>query len=410
MGQKTSTLRRKFRTVKADARFQNRIDGSLSRITSSDEESAMLCSSSVESVKQSITRTSSQTSHPIRESDTDTDTESLLKLPTDLILEIAEYLPPSSYMSLSYSCRRIRNGMGASIEHVLGDKLPMGRWSATTLSVEMRNVRSLERLEWRRMLDRDGKNPSPKVFCSGCLRVHDRSLFSIQSLTQPDTKRYCLGSAGRVWICPHRSLDHAQFMGLLKEPKKAPRCECRSVSMYGEFYDTCSYGTTSFRDCSSGSFIRIWPIVKMPQHGLPSNQDVEETLRLLKAPMCPHLRLNDACVANAYLIDCAMPQRGCSLPSRPDLEIPMLSSARAVCIYCGIRIQFIQARLISPKTLSLAIFRRLESPKGHATLSCTDRGWICQVAQPADIEEYEEAWEATNVNCWRRNRDYFIRA
>lgn len=81
--------------------------------------------------------------------------KSLLELSTDLILEIADYLPPSSYMSLSYSCWRIRNGMGASIEHILGVQVLMGRWSASAPSVEMRNVRWLERLEWWHMLDRD---------------------------------------------------------------------------------------------------------------------------------------------------------------------------------------------------------------------------------------------------------------
>ena len=405
MGQKISTLKRKFRAVKADARSQHSINGSLSLSTFS---SAMLSSSSVESVKPGSIWSSLQTSHPIRESDIDTVTESLLKLSTDIILEIADYLPPSSYMSLSYSCRRIRNGMGASIEHVLGDKLPMGRRSATTLSIEMRNVRSLERLEWRRMLDRDGKIPSPKAFCNGCLRTHDRALFSLQSLTNSSTNRYCLGSAGRIWVCPHRSLDHAQFMELLKEPKKTPDCKGRSVSMYGEFYDTCSYGsTTSFRDSSSGSFITLWPIVKMPQHGLPSHQDVEEALRPLKAPLCPHMRLNDACVASAYLKDRASLQWGARLNSRPDFRSLVFSSERVVCAFCGINIQFIQTCLIGPETLSLVTLRRLESPQGCATLSCTDRGWICQVVDPADIKEYEEAWEAANLECWRRNRDYF---
>lgn len=357
----------------------------------------MLSSSMIESVQSGIIRTFSQTSHPIRESDIDTIPKGLLKLSTDLILEIADYLPPSSYMSLSYSCRRIRNGMGASIEHVLGDKLPMGRQSATALSVEMRNVRSLERLEWRCILDRDRKIPSPKAFCSGCMRTHDRSLFSIQSLTQPSTKRYCLGSAGRVWICPHRSLDHNQMMEFLRNPRDGSICEGRCVPMYGEFYYACSHSSSS-----GSSFVTWWPIVKMPQDGLPSDQDVEEALRLLKAPLCPHLRLNDACVASAYLKDCASLQRGSCLPSEPDYGSLMFSSERVVCKFCGISIQFIRKNLIRPDTLTLVTLRRLKSPSGCAPWSCTDRGWICQVADPADIEEYEEAWHAANVECWRK--------
>ena len=400
MGQKISALRRKVRAVKADARSRTRIDTSLSRNRFSENESAMLSSSMVKSVKLGIIRTSSQTSNPVRESDIDTVPESLLKLSTDLILEIADYLPPSSYMSLSYSCRRIRNGMGASIEHVLGDKAPMGRVSATALSVEMRNVRTLERLEWRTMLDRDGKIPSPKTFCSGCLRTHDRSQFSIQSLTEPDTKRYCLGCAGRVWICPHQSFGYDQVLESFEKPRDSSRCEGRSVSMYDECYETCSFGSMS-----SGWFVTYWPILKMPEHGLPSNQDVEEALRPLRAPMCPHLRLNDTCVASAYMKDCASLQGGFCLPSRHDYKRLILSSKRHVCAFCGISIEFVRRRLVGPGTLSLVIFRELKCLKGSAPWSCTDRGWICQVADPYDIEEYEAARHTANVECLRRNRD-----
>ena len=124
MGQKMSALRRGFRGVKHDAHVQceRDIDGSLSRVTSSEDECAVPSSNMIESVQSGIIRVSSEVSHRIRESEMETILKSLLKLSTDLILEIADYLPPSSYMSLSYSCWRIRNGMGASIEHILGVK------------------------------------------------------------------------------------------------------------------------------------------------------------------------------------------------------------------------------------------------------------------------------------------------
>lgn len=351
-------------------------------------------------IRAVIIRTFSQTSHPIRESDIDTISRGLLKLPTELILEIADYLPPSTYMSLSYSCRRIRNGMGASIEHVLGDKLPMGRQSATALSVEMRNIRSLERIEWRCMLDRDRKIPSPKAFCSGCMRTHDRSLFSIQSLTQPSTERYCLGSAGRLWICPHQSLDHNQVTKLLRNRRFDFHCERRCFPIYGKFYDLIymSSGLSGWY-----GYVTCWPIVKMPRDGSPTVQDVEEALRLLKAPMCPHLRLNDACVASAYLKDRASLSRGPCLGFVPNSKTLKFSSERVVCIFCGISIRFIRENLwrSDTDTLSLVTLRKLESPSRCGPWSCTDRRWICQVADPTDIEEYEESWHAASAECWR---------
>ena len=314
MGQTISALRRFLSASKEDAQCESNIDESPSRVTSSKDECAELSSHMMDGVQSNTIRTTSETPYLIRESDIDTIPKGLLKLPTELILEIAGYLPPSGYMSLSYSCRRIRNGMGASIEHVLGDKTPIGRRSTAALSVEMRNVRSLERIEWRGMLDRDNDLPFPKAYCSRCRRTHDRSLFSIESLTQPSTERCCLGSAGRLWICPHRSLDYDQAMNFLTKASDAIRCEGRHVPMHGSFYGLCSWG--GMRD----SFLTWWPIMKMPQDGLPSDQEVEEALRPLKAPMCPHLCLNDAYVASAYLESRARLERGLIWGRRPDRE------------------------------------------------------------------------------------------
>ena len=46
----------------------------------------------------------------------------LPSLPTETILIVAQQLRPSSLMSLTYSCRIIRNKMGVSIEDLLGKR------------------------------------------------------------------------------------------------------------------------------------------------------------------------------------------------------------------------------------------------------------------------------------------------
>ena len=395
MGQKISALRRKNHAFKEDAQCDSEIEDSPLRVTSSEDECAGLSSRIIEDDQSSIIRTSSEIPHPIQESDIDTISKGLLKLPTELILEIAEYLPPSGYMSLSYSCRRIRNGMGACIEHVLGDRTPIGRHSTAALSVETRNIRSLERMEWRRMLDRDNDIPSPKAYCSRCCRTHDRSLFSIQSLTQPSTERCCLGSAGRFWLCPHRNFDYDQATNSSTETSNGSLCGGRHVSMYGETHSSCSYGRVG----KTASFLTSWPIMKMPQAGLPSNQEVEEALRPLKAPICPHLRLNDACVAKAYLGSCGRPQRGLAFGRGSRCRCLIChSDSRIACRFCNIRIQFIiRTRYYGPDTLGLTTARSLWYPS-----SCTDREWIRQVADPADLEEYEEAWYAASAECGRK--------
>ena len=97
MGQKMSALRRGVRGVKDDAHVQceRDIDESLSRVTSSEDECAVPSSNMLESVQSGIIRVSSEISHRIRESEMETILKSLLKLSTDLMLEIADYLPPS---------------------------------------------------------------------------------------------------------------------------------------------------------------------------------------------------------------------------------------------------------------------------------------------------------------------------
>ena len=65
-----------------------------------------------------------------------------------------------------------------------------------------------ERLELLYMLDRDNKIPKSKAVCSGCADTHNQSLFSLESLAQSSRERHCLGSAGRLWICPHWVFDH----------------------------------------------------------------------------------------------------------------------------------------------------------------------------------------------------------
>lgn len=137
--------------------------------------------------------------------------------PIEIILIIAQYLPPSSLLSLSYTCARFRSKMGVSIEHSLGkkegfaqvprnavrDRLPKlkmlaggaSRWESPTME---QNIYHSERLKLLCMLDRDQKVPPHKAVCSGCADTHDRSLFSSESLAQSSRDRRCLGSAGRI--------------------------------------------------------------------------------------------------------------------------------------------------------------------------------------------------------------------
>lgn len=327
-------------------------------------------------------------------------------LPTEIILIIAHYLPPSSLLSLSYTCQVIRNKMGVSIEHSLGKKdnkmqlsrsafgtnLPylIGvtgrdlRWSLPTM---VPNVHRSERLELLRMLDRDGKLPPSKAVCSGCADTHDRSLFSSESLAQPSNERRCLGSAGRLWICPHWILDH-NLVTTSAEPRGSHMCGKRWVSVLavpGEFAEPAV----------------IWPIAVLRRNNdaPPSKKLVDDLLARTDLSVCKHLRFADSFVSRLYSPDCKRlwagrsdPRCGCSTCVRqsppPDLAAHPDVIQNGKCESCGTRIHFfISPDIYRRETLHLAVKRNVTGFRG-----CTDPAWIERVNGPGEFEELERRW------------------
>ena len=376
MGQNLSNLI-KTREARKGSQCQGALDRQFQRVRSQEEETAVSPSNGVGSIKSSFIEASPEVLQVKQELRTQNAPATLLFLPTELILAIAHYLPPSGYMSLSYSCRTIRNKMGASIAHVLGDKVPMGRHSCTTLSIESRNIRYLERLDLQCMLDYDRKMSSSKA----------SSLYysplSIPALARLRRGQRCSGNAGLLWICPHRQFDYDKATG---SSGISARHQCESSPLFSnQRYDDW--------------FFSKIPIMRVPCDHVPTHEEVREALRPLDAPVCPHLRLNDVCERPFYHPCCpkfrfdpwGIDGAHCGCGLRPSL-------AAKTCNYCGALIYF---HLITehngPKTLTVAIARSIED-----TPSCTDRAWIAQVAQPADFEEYERAWQATHAECLRR--------
>ena len=282
MGQKLSSLI-KTRKARKSARCPSALDRQFQRVRSQEEETAVSPSNGVESSKSSFVEASPKPLHVNQELETKNAPASLLVLPTELILAVAHYLSPSSYMCLSYSCRTIRNKMGASIAHVLGDEVPMGRHSGATLSIESRNIRYLERMDLQCMLDYDRKMSSSKALSSLYY-----SPFETPALTQLRRDWRCSGNAGLLWICPHRQFNYDEAT----RSKGIPdfhRCECSPL--FSNFKREDSF------------FSRI-PIMRVPCDIVPSYEEVREALRPLDAPVCPHLRLNDVCSGTFWHEDC----------------------------------------------------------------------------------------------------------
>ena len=424
-------------------------DGSLSRVTSSEKEYSVLLSNGDLGVQSSITRTSSNDSSRIQELQIDPNPGALLTLPTELVLEIADHLPPSSIVSLSYSCRTICTRMGAvSIEQVLGDEFLMGRWKVSAPSVEMRNIRLLERLEWRRMLDRDreslfpsqgtheydrsllskrslaelseerhcldssgrlsicthrtclgwrrilyrdNKSPSPELYCSLCFRKHDRSLFSTQSHTAPSVHRRCLGSAGRLWICPFRKLSLEDLIGSGRTSNSEG---CRGDFMHSDRSSHSFCGGDGQNMTYS-----YWPILKANPNRPLLVLEVVQALRPLNVPICPHMRLNNALVASHYSQEYQRNRAGLRerdvIPGYWFWKSTSESKSTKTCDFCGAEIKF---GMRSQGILAVLVIRVIDTRLD----TYTDRDWIRHVADPVDFQEYTEAWDTAADTCSQR--------
>ena len=383
-GQKFSVLK-KSREASEQAQCSSTLNEPTNELLSREDDYAIPSSKGLESTQLSSIDTSSEALPPTSELEAETAPITLPKLCSELILDIAEYLPPSSSMSLSYTCRTMRNKMGVSFAQVLGDKNPEGRLSGLTLSIESRNVRYLERLELWNMLVRDGKIPQWKAWFSGYQVeiIDDHSMVATRIYAPLSAESSRFGTAGLLWVCPHRLLDYSDAM-MKKETEDNHLCGIGHISL-------------------SSHIGIIWPIMRIPANSVPTSQEVVEALRPLNAPICPHLRLNDASVARIY-------DSTCQNLERDKLSGDPASTCRCsaclsdepltvICSYCDTSIMFgIQPNHHRGGTRFYLIIMRTN----QFGLSGSDRRWKSQVAPAADWEDYKRAWEATNAVCSRR--------
>ena len=280
MGQKFSALK-KIRKASGQIQGPSTLNELKNEFLEWEDEYAVSSSESIESTEFSSIDTPSEPLPTVPELEAKTAPTTLPNLCTELILDIAGYLSPSSYISLSYSCRTMRNKLGISFRETLGDGDPKGGLSGSTLSIELRNVRYLERLELWSMLVRDGKIPRRKAsFRGDQTKIMDNSLVRTPLYAPLSPEHRCLGTTGLLWICPHRLLNYNDAT-TKRETDHRHTCGSSSISRFG-------------------SIIITWRIMRIPANSVPTSKEVMEALRPLDAPICPHLRLNDASVARLY--------------------------------------------------------------------------------------------------------------
>lgn len=308
------------------------------------------------------------------------DFKNLQHLPTELLLEIALYLRPSSVMSMSYVCRQIRYNMGVSIqEQCMGQGV--FRHEASGTNIIRRATWHSERLELLCMLERDHLIPRYRSICSICRTTHPRSFFSADALRHESRTRSCLGSVGRVWIAPDIIISFDQ------------------LKSYANRHDSYLCHRDCWNTASPCSFNPMfdWPLVHAFDGSMPSNSTVADVLSTLDAYICPHWQLRDPIVLNQYDENCQRlrlsPLHGRSSP-RCDCRVCM--SPLDGCSLCGAQIHYKFRTDSNGKGRTLFVVARRDL-KNYGSL--TDWSWIEQLNYPEEYDSLTQAWEQTVRRC-----------
>lgn len=331
--------------------------------------------------------------------------KSLQYLPTELLIRIRSSLQPSSIMALNHTCRIIYHKMGDSIEQILGG-IPAGPLLTRNCSVDsMRQELShrdsrdhqytslprkylaleeskllrAERLKFICMLEHDGHIIPSRAVCSTCVRTHDLSLFSLDSLKQHSDKRECLGRIGRMWICPHWLCGYDELWSSDRY-REGHICET-TRGLPNPLVTSGSKGPTI-----------IWPLIKLGDSPAPSSSQVAEALRSLILFLCPHWRINDPFVLRHYSPDCEEMDMSSRLLRFPRVcKCNVCLWPRRDCSLCGASIFFqIMEDYDGDRALHVIVER-----KTFQIDRATDPVWIKQLAYPPDFEVLEQAWNAS---------------
>lgn len=138
-------------------------------------------------------------------------TPNLCRLPSEIVCDICNFLPASSVLALSYTCKRLRLMSPLQIEDLFSRDVMRSREEVITTKEE----RSI----WLSLFARDKPRYRFVTFyqkCSTCQQEKRISRFSITAIRSPDRGNIKCISCEGVWICPHKVWNYDQVSDLVK--------------------------------------------------------------------------------------------------------------------------------------------------------------------------------------------------
>ena len=242
-----------------------------------------------------------------------------------------------------------------------------------------------ERMTFLSMLERDGQIPDSRPICSACATTHKINFFAGDSLRQESWKRECLGSIGRIWICPRTILSFDQLKALNRSS------ESRLIHQDCEFYESMR--------CSAPAL--EWPLIPVTASIAPSKSLVSVALSSLDAYVCPHWQLKDDFVLLHYDEGCkrlTSNWRAEGVPKQPECACRACTYQIRDCEFCGTRISF---TLGYDEEFRRTLFVKARRYLGRFTRP-TDPAWIAQLDFPWEFASRQQAWEQTLRECERK--------
>lgn len=321
----------------------------------------------------------------------------LQQLPTELVLEITQYLPLASAIALSHTCHKFRQ----MTDVYIGDLFPpivAGVYGHIDAQGKDEALQA-EQLEFLNFLAADGKLSASQMVCNDCKKLQNTNLFSPHARRQKPSERKCIGHEGGVWVCPHRIFTHADCKKLeTRFWERTNRKECRcpvTAASSAHFTLSVKYSVLTASPSSVfGLFLNVEGLV--------------ETLKAAKIPFCPHQRSDDLDIIENIYSRCPKSKRNMnSYVHTSGWEMnaykhrtDWYTKVRPECHSCQTQIEFgLGHGEHNRSRIEVTVSRRLGDSK--EIYPVTDSKWYMSVMKSQHFDSLARDWDRCSKS-WPR--------
>lgn len=299
----------------------------------------------------------------------------------ELVLGVASFCPKSALLALSYCNRHFRYDFTTAAGAAFRESASMEK---------MRH--SKQRFAFLCAMERDDLLAPTRATCSACKRTHDNCLFTDRALAADATTRRCRGADGRLWICPHRTLDFAQarFLSNIQRVALSPfeTLFCPEASLpppcAGRLERTIYEKTTISQE------------IYICETSWGKSIDLKEAvvcLERLNLHTCPHIRLGDPALVQH--LESVLGERQSPRPVRMQK-----------CGLCGTQVTF-EVKSYSNEDYfcpphvvkGRCILRAMVHRENRHFRDPADSAWLAVMSLPAEVAMRDDEWRAAGLEC-----------